>query len=306
MPPVALHEVMKSHPIPRWLSRLPTLYRSTPLQLFLLHFRKNHFVLFSWVLFLLIFLQRIGNKLGIPYLFLDPEYLHRVDFLSFSLLGLSLGIFSLVFQITSYILYAARFPFFAFLKRPFLVFSVNNSLFPLFFHLFFAYGLISFHREQATGLPLTLINLSGYLAGVLLVALVFGLYFYLADEGPADKLTRKIDKNLRRTILAKVRSLTRWREAAKEKGKKRHFLTLCLSVRRTDQYPTDYDKKELLRVFDKNHLNVLLVGLLLVFFVLFLGKLADNSYLQLPVAVTFFVPIHPLFHADNGRLLLAG
>ena len=244
-------------------------------------------MLFSWVLFLLIFLQRIGNKLGIPYLFLDPEYLHRVDFLSFSLLGFSLGLFSLVFQITSYILYAARFPFFAFLKRPFLVFSVNNSLFPLLFHLFFAYGLVSFRHEQATGLLFPLIHLSGYLVGLLLVALVFGLYFYLAGEGPADKLTLKIDKSLRKTIFAKVRSLTRWREAIKEKGKKRHFLTLCLSIRNTDQYPTDYEKKELLRVFDKNHLNVLLVGLLLVFFILLLGKLADNSYLQLPVAVTF-------------------
>lgn len=277
------------------------LYESAPFQIALLHFKKNHFILLSWVLFSLIFIRSIGNVLGVPYLFLSPEYLHQVNFLSFSLLGAAIGLFSLVFQIITYILYASRFPFFGLLKRPFLKFSVNNSFFPLLFHGFFVCAMLSFQRGQSTKTIDMLEYTGGYLAGVFFVILFFWWYFYLVDRGPLENFSEKINRGLRQTILAKIRAIAQLREAKKEKGKERYFLTERFALKNTRQYPSRYDKKALLRVFDKNHLNVLLVGIMLSFLLIFFGKFIDNHYFHFPAAVNF-VLLFTLFFMLMGSV----
>jgi hypothetical protein len=53
-------------------------FYSFPIQLFLLHLRKNIALVGIWVLLSFIVLESFGKVLGIPYLFLDPEYLNEV------------------------------------------------------------------------------------------------------------------------------------------------------------------------------------------------------------------------------------
>ena len=271
----------------RRFSRLGAFYQSAPIQIFLLHFRKNHLIFFSWLLFLLIFTGKVGGVLGIPHLFLHPEYLHEINFLSFSLLGASIGLFSWVFQITTYILYAARFPFFGWMRRPFLAFSINNALFPLFFHIFFICAIVGFQQKQTPLFIHALEHVGGYFAGVLCVIFLFGSYFYWADRRPVGGLTERIDRGLKRTLVAKVRAITRFREAEKQKSKKRYFLSDRFTVKNTQQYPRSYDKKKFLRVFDRNHFNILWVGLLPFLCLLLLGRFADITYFYFPAAVNF-------------------
>jgi hypothetical protein len=60
-----------------------------------------------------------GKYLGIPYLFLDPEYLNKVNFRSFLSWGTVLAGFTMAFHITWYITDGHRFSFIGALGRPF-------------------------------------------------------------------------------------------------------------------------------------------------------------------------------------------
>ena len=59
---------------------LSAIYYSFPVQLLVLHIKKNQLLLFYWLLLFALVLSLVGGKFGIPYLFLDPEYLGRVDY----------------------------------------------------------------------------------------------------------------------------------------------------------------------------------------------------------------------------------
>ena len=120
---------------------------SFPVQLLIMHFKKSQLLLLYWfILFLLIF-EAFANKYGIPYLFFDPEYLGKVGWISFFLMGITLGIFILAFNISSYLLNSFRFPFLATLSRTFLKYSLNNSIIPIFFIVIYLVKVFYFQKE---------------------------------------------------------------------------------------------------------------------------------------------------------------
>ena len=109
--------------------------RSFPIQLLLLHLQKNLSLLLIWGVLLGFVLHQFGVVLGIPYLFLDPEYLHEVSWLSFFWMGLGLAVFTMAFHMTTYIMDGWRFTFLAVVHRPFIHYCFNNSIVPLLFYL---------------------------------------------------------------------------------------------------------------------------------------------------------------------------
>ncbi len=66
-------------------------FYSFPVQLLLHHFKHNLALVGIWVLFVACISGGIGRIYGIHYLFLDPEYLGNVNFVSFFLVGLAFG-----------------------------------------------------------------------------------------------------------------------------------------------------------------------------------------------------------------------
>lgn len=82
--------------------------------------------------------------MGVPYLFLDPEYLNEVNWVSMLLVGFALGVFFMAFHMVSYILYAHRYAFLGSVSKPFLRFSLNNSLLPLLFLAVYLTAIIKF------------------------------------------------------------------------------------------------------------------------------------------------------------------
>ncbi|MEQ9307115.1 MAG: patatin-like phospholipase family protein, partial [Marinoscillum sp.] len=104
---------------------------SFPLQLLFHNVRRNLALVILWVLFVITISGGIGKIYGIHYLYLDPEYINKVDFWSFFIVGLAFGNFTMAFHITCYILDSHRFSFVGILERPFAKFSLNNSVLPL-------------------------------------------------------------------------------------------------------------------------------------------------------------------------------
>ena len=119
-----------------------------PIQLLLLHFKRNHILLFFWLLLFLYVTGNFGSGFGIDTLFLAPIYLGDTSFLSFLIVGFSLGGLIMSFHIYSYILFSRDFKFLATLSRPFLKFCLNNMLIPFGFITLYVIMIFNFLTEE--------------------------------------------------------------------------------------------------------------------------------------------------------------
>ena len=104
-----------------------------PIQLCIAQLKYNRILLFFWVVLFSFILKIWGNDFGIPLLFLDPEYMGKVSFTSYLILGASCGSFIMAYQIASYIVNSYRFPFLASITKPFVKYTINNFIIPLSF-----------------------------------------------------------------------------------------------------------------------------------------------------------------------------
>ncbi len=78
----------------------PKIAFSFPVQLFLNNIQRNHVLMLCWIILFAMITGSFGKYLGIPYLFLDPEYLNKVNFTSFFIMGTVLAGFTMAFHIT--------------------------------------------------------------------------------------------------------------------------------------------------------------------------------------------------------------
>ena len=80
-------------------------FYSLPVQLVLLHFRRNQVLLVFWYI---LFATVSGNFLqayGADSLFLAPEYLNKVSVFSTAIVGFAISIFIMSWNITTFIMY---------------------------------------------------------------------------------------------------------------------------------------------------------------------------------------------------------
>ncbi|MBW3544452.1 MAG: patatin-like phospholipase family protein, partial [Bacteroidetes bacterium] len=245
------------------------LYQSLPVQLLIHHIRKNQILLLLWGILFAIIFQAFGRVLGIPFLFLDPEYMGSVSFNSFFIIGLALGAFTMAYHITSYILDGPQFSFLGTLSRPFGRFCLNNSLIPLAFLLTYMVCIAVFQLNYEYNTPLQIVvYLLGLLSGYLCILLVFLLYFRFTNKDIFLLFADKVDHKLRRIRISRVNIAHRLKAAKKKRSCISWYLDFNLSPRRVETDPRYYDKKAILRVFDQNHLNSVMLELMLIFIIL--------------------------------------
>ncbi|MCZ6520429.1 MAG: patatin-like phospholipase family protein, partial [Bacteroidetes bacterium] len=124
-----------------------------------------------------------GRYLGIPFLFLDPEYLFEVSFSSFFIMGFVVAGFTIAFHITTYITDGARFPFLGTLPKPFTHFILNNSIIPFIFLVVYILEIIEFqtHYEFATTSRIAW-YLTGLLLGYLVMLISMFVYFRFTNK----------------------------------------------------------------------------------------------------------------------------
>lgn len=128
--------------------RLNYFYYSFPVQLVVMHVKKSQLLLLYWVVLFGCVTRTFGNKFGMPYLFLDPEYLGHVSPLAFFLIGFCLGIFIMAYNISSYMLNSFRFPFLACLYKTFEKYCYNNFVFPLLFIVTYCISIVYFQSQN--------------------------------------------------------------------------------------------------------------------------------------------------------------
>ncbi len=244
-------------------------------------------LLLLWLILFAIIFQNFGKVLGIPFLFLDAEYLGRVNFWSYFSIGVTLGLFTMAFHMTAYILDSAGFSFLALTRRPFLNFCINNSILPLAFLLA---ATIQIYRFQVSYETNTWLNITGHISGLIigfgLVSALTILYFNLTNKNSLFNLAKKVDRNLRKIKVSRINMANRLRSAKSKKSQVEWYISTNLKPQAVFTSPTYYSKTAILKVFDQHHLNSVLLQAGLLVIVFCLGFFQQYEWAQLPAAAS--------------------
>ncbi|RYY52866.1 MAG: hypothetical protein EOO09_20050, partial [Chitinophagaceae bacterium] len=120
---------------------------------------------------------------GADSLYLSPEYLGDVNFLSAALVGVSIGMFIMSWNISTFILFSRHFRFLSATTNPFLKFCINNSILPLLFLAFYFFRAFQFTRYKALmAVPDVLLLAAGFVGGLVLLLAISFVYFFRADR----------------------------------------------------------------------------------------------------------------------------
>nr|WP_317048505.1 patatin-like phospholipase family protein [Echinicola strongylocentroti] len=249
--------------------------------------KKNLALVGIWVLLVLVFSDNFGKVLGIPYLFLDPEYLNSVSWMGFFLMGIGFAVFTMAFHMTTYIMDAAKFQFLATLSRPFIRFCVNNSLIPLVAYLIYIVNVITFQTdnisEDGWGIFRYLI---GFFAGNLVMFLLLFGYFAVTNKDFFVMFTDTLDKQLRKVKVSRANVMNRYKDRKLAKGSVTTYLDINLRPTKVREDLARFEGHKLLKVFDQNHLNLVIIEGVLISTILFLGFFRENEFLQFPAAMS--------------------
>nr|WP_317197999.1 patatin-like phospholipase family protein [Echinicola marina] len=253
----------------------------------MLHFKKNIALVAIWGLLVLVISNNFGKVLGIPYLFLDPEYLNEVSWIGFFMMGIGLAIFTMAFHMTTYIMDAARFKFLAVLSRPFIRFCINNSLIPLMAYLVYIASIVNFQLDNELESNWEIFRyVIGFLIGSLLTFLLLFAYFALTNKHFFLMFTDTLDKKLRKTKVSRANVIKRYKDRKRALDSVGTYLDIDLRLKEVRPDLSQFEGNMLLKVFDQNHLNLFIIEIALVAIILFLGFFRDNELLQFPAGMS--------------------
>jgi hypothetical protein len=259
---------------------------SFPVQLFINNIKKNQVLLFCWLLLFIVVTGNFGKLLGIPYLFLDPEYIDRVDFWSFFIIGITVGGFTMAFHITCYIIDSFRFSFLGTLSRPFSRFAFNNSIIPVIFLIVYLISIVRFQLDNEYFTAWQIISqILGLLIGCLSMIVFLITYFRFTNQDIFKLITANVDKQLRRSPISRANVLQRLEIARKKTIRVDNYLDIGFRIRQVNP-DHGYDKEAILKVFDQNHLNLVLIEFVIFFVILILGIFKDYAIFQIPAAAS--------------------
>ncbi|MFY0650939.1 MAG: patatin-like phospholipase family protein [Cyclobacteriaceae bacterium] len=272
------------------MQALRHLFFSLPVQLLIRHIKRNQFILGAWILIILAITQNFGRVYGIPYLFLDPEYLDEVNFMSFFVVGLTFGGLITAFHITSYILYSTRYAFIGVVKKPFSKFSVNNSVIPLIVLIVYIISIIRFQVDNEYATAWDVVEMTGgFCWGVIFNISLLYLYFRWTNKDVFKYLTAEVDKTMKKTGFNRQRALDNLKKSKKRKHLVQYYLDLRLKVQQTKSLYQFYDKHAVLRVFDQNHFNSVVIDTVLIGLILLLRFFIDIPFFQIPAAASILL-----------------
>lgn len=257
----------------------------------LLHLRSNLLFVAMWLMLALMLSGVVGSRLGMQYLFLDPEYMGRVNVWSYLFVGITFGGFFMSWNLTTYLLNAQHFPFLASLSRPFTKFCVNNSVLPLLF-LGFYIGMIIHFQKNYEGTPAgtILLNCLGLLGGIVLLVALLSLYFLFTNRDISYYTRRRELPPHLLGVIAPGRRGMEIEDIKKDDKRRRVRTYLSENLKpRLVRSVAHYDARLLMNIFRQNHLNALILQLITLVTLLALGFLIDFPYFRIPAGASIFI-----------------
>ncbi len=259
-------------------------YYSLPVQLLVMQVRYQKYVLACWVFFFMVTTNNFGEMLGLPYLFLEPEYLGELSFVSMFLIGCGMGTFITAYMISTYISDSYRFHFLAMEKRPFLVFYLNNLLIPIAFLVVYSVSYIEFQSYNRGHFDWEIVGkLMGAFAGVASVTMFIILNFFRKNRTFVEVIGEKAARKMasRRVIVEKARA------GMGIKTRVDYYFTNFFILNSPDpNEPAEFRK--LVKVLNANHGKALFLEFILLILIIGLGLLEENPAFQIPAGASIF------------------
>ncbi len=271
------------------------LFYSFPIQLVIVLFKNNHVLLMYWLILFGWVTNTMSNTFGIPYLFLDPEYMGTVGFSAFFIIGFATGSFIMVYNISSYIMNGHRFPFIATLSRPFLKYTMNNFIVPLLFLITYFINIVYFQINNEYQTIWTILSqLLGFIIGICLIIMITLTYFFRtnkdvivmfgiesSDSDPnapfAAHLLGDSHNQKSKTTIRRKRREKLWRVDTYLSSPYRVKL-----VRDTAHYTREMVES----VFRQNHLNAAIIEIIVFGLFILMGLFKDYSFFKIPAGAS--------------------
>lgn len=274
------------------------LFYSFPVQLVIVLLKKNHLLLLYWVILFGWVTNSMSKTFGIPFLFLDPEYMGTVGFSSFFIVGFATGSFIMVFNISSYIMNGHRFPFIATLSRPFMKYTLNNFIIPVLFILTYFTNIVYFQLKNEYQTVWTILSqLLGLISGLSLIIIITLTYFFRTNKDVIVMFgIESSDSDPNAPFAEHLLSETSFRRKH-TRNRRRHGEKIW----RVDTYLSSPYKVKLVRdtahytremvesVFKQNHLNAAIIEIIVFGLFIFLGLFKDYSFFKIPAGASVFL-----------------
>ncbi len=262
---------------------------SFPFRLLLLDFKKNLLLIIFWLFFFAAISNSISPAYGVAFLFWGPEYLDKLSFFSYFILGFSLGGFIMAYNIASFIKNAFRFPFLASLRFPFLKYCLNNFIIPFAFTIYYCFKIYFFLRgEDVMNVANVFLMEFAFISGILLFLFVSLPYFYKANKdmfklfGIKHKDELSYTSDIKNSGERNKRLIKESRDWYVETYLSKPFHTRL--VRSVQHY-----KKEMLKdVIRQNQHTAFWFQLISIVCFLGIGFLGDQRIFEIPASASLF------------------
>ena len=261
-------------------------WRSLPVQLLLLHFRRYQVFLILWYILFATVAGKFMFTFGANSLFLAPEYFGDVTVISTAIVGFAIGIFVMSWNITTFILHSRNVMFLATTAQPFLKYCINNAALPVIFLVFYLFHAVDYARYQEL-LPATEVFLlvGGFTGGIALSIILAFVYFFGADKtiyysmGSVIKTANsQYEESILKTTFPKE----------KTELKVDWFLSASFRLRK----PRDvrhYSDDFLNAVFKRHHAAAVIAITIAFVFLILIGYISDERLFQLPAAASITI-----------------
>lgn len=264
---------------------LTSLYFFLPVQLLLLHFRKYQVLLVFWLLLYFVIIGTLASHFGASSLFLAPEYLDKISFVSMFLLGCAMCVFIMTWHITTFIIHSKRIPYMGANRHAFVVYCINNFIIPIVFLVFYSVMSIHFqwHDEHTPWKDILLLQLGFYL-GIGLVALVSFAYFF------------RVSRDFFKTVLSTITNPSRIRNIVPYDSLDyeidiipvNSYISGQLRIAQSSELES-YHPRVMNEVLRRHHRNVIFAGLFSYVLLLIMGLFMEQPLLRVPAGAGFLL-----------------
>lgn len=263
---------------------------SFPIQLLFLHFRKYQVLLLFWFILFSTVNGSFMKTFGADSLYLAPEYLGNVNAISSAIVGASIGMFIISWNISSFILFCKHFRFLSATTNPFLKYCINNSIIPILFLVFYFIKAYQFdHYKELISVSEILFLVGGFLAGLILMLAISLFYFFRADRSILRRMMPVISNP-----SSYISHLTQVKEVRVGESLLHvdWYFETPFRLRRARDV-SHYTQAFVDSIFKRHHFAAILSVFAAFIFLILLGFFLENPFFQIPAAasITIFFSI---------------
>ena len=264
---------------------LRSIYYFLPVQLLLLHFRKNQLLLSFWLIIVLTATGNFAAHFGASSLLLAPEYLGKINFSSMFLLGCAMCVFIMTWHITTFIIHSKRLPYMGATRHAFVIYCLNNSIIPVVFLVFYSVIAVRFQLKNEHAELNTIVKLqSGFYLGVIIIVLISFLYFFRVSRDFFKTLLSTIAKPSRIRRVIPYDTLDYEIDMIPAKS----FITGHFRIAKSEDI-APYHPRVINTVMRRHHRNVIFAAFFSYFALLIMGAYMEQPLLRIPAGAGFML-----------------